>query len=109
MPFRKGLVVFQVAVSLVVVIGALLFLRSLHGLLSIDTGFARQNMLVASVDLPAESVADVYPRLLEAMQRLPGVVSAALADSAPLGTNTGWNIYIPGYVPRPNEPRRLRG
>ena len=40
-PFRKVLVVFQVSVSLVVVIGAVLFLRSLNALLSIDTGFAR--------------------------------------------------------------------
>ena len=40
-PIRKGLVVFQVGVSLVVVIGGVLFLRSLNRLLSIDTGFAR--------------------------------------------------------------------
>src|SRR4030095_9013199 len=35
----------------------------------------------------------------------PGVVSAAFAWSAPLGTNTGWLIYIPGYVAKPDEPR----
>ena len=103
LPFRKGLVVFQVGLSLVVVIGALLFLRSLYGLLSEDTGFARRNVLVASIDLPPNRP-DVNSRLLDAMRHLPGVESAALADSAPLGTSIGWNIYVPGYVPRANEP-----
>ena len=103
-PFRKGLVVFQVGVSLVVVIGAALFLRSLDALLSIDTGFTRKNVLVASVDMVTERDANFYGRLLAALRTTPGVVSAALAGSAPLGTNTGWLIYIPGYVPKPDEP-----
>jgi predicted permease len=46
----------------------------------------------------------VYPRLLEELKQLPGVISAAAADSPPLGTDMGWNIYVPGYVPTPNEP-----
>jgi predicted permease len=102
---RKALVVLQVSVSLVVLIGALLFLRSLYGLLSIDTGFARENVLVASVDVPGDRAGDVYPRLLEGLKRLPGVLSTALADAAPLGVSTGWNVYVPGYVARSNEPR----
>jgi predicted permease len=102
---RKVLVVLQVGVSIVVMIGAVLFLRSLYGLLSVDTGFARENVLVASVDVAPDRSTREYPRLLEEMRRLPGVVSAAVADSAPLGTNMGWNIYIPGYVAKRNEPR----
>ena len=101
---RKALVVFQISVSLVVIIGAVLFLRSLYGLLSMDAGFARANVLVAAIDVPASPREDVYGRLLAELQRLPGVTSAALADSAPLGTNIGWNIYIPAYVPKSNEP-----
>jgi predicted permease len=104
-PFRKGLVVFQVGVSLVVVIGAVLFLRSLNALLSIDTGFTRKNVLVASIDMFTERDENFYGRLLQELKATPGVVSAALAWSAPLGTNTGWLIYIPGYVPKPDEPR----
>ena len=103
-PLNKLLVVFQVTVSLVVVIGAVLFLRSLSGLLSMDTGFARANVLVAAIEVPSNRFADLYPRLVEELKRLPGVVSVALANSAPLGTNIGWNIYIPGYVAKPNEP-----
>ena len=104
-PFRKGLVVFQVAVSLVVVVGAALFLRSLHALLSIDTGFARQNILVASVDIAPARAMETYRGLLDAVRRVPGVVAAGAADSGPLGTGTGWNIYVPGYVPKASEPR----
>jgi len=103
--FRKGLVVFQVAVSLVVVIGAALFLRSLNALLSIDTGFTRQNILVASIDTAPARAMETYRRLLDEIRRLPGVVAAGAADSGPLGTGTGWNIYIPGYIPKANEPR----
>jgi predicted permease len=104
-PFRKGLVVFQVAVSLVVVIGAVLFLRSLNALLSIDTGFTRKNVLVASIDMVTERDVNFYGHLLQALKTTPGVVSAAVAWSAPLGTNTGWLVYIPGYVAKPDEPR----
>jgi predicted permease len=104
-PLRKGLVVFQVGISLVVVIGAVLFSRSLNALLSIDTGFARKNVLVASIDMLSERDATFYSRLLQALKATPGVVSAAVAWSAPLGTNTGWLVYIPGYVPKPDEPR----
>ena len=104
-PFRKCLVVLQVGVSLVVVIGAVLFLRSLNALLSIDTGFTRQNVLVASIDMASDRDVNFHGRLLETLNATPGVVSAALSWSAPLGTNTGWLIYVRGYVPKPDEPR----
>ena len=103
-PFRRGLVVFQVSLSLVLVVGATVFTRSLNGLLSTETGFARENVLVARIDLPTDRSIDVYPRLMEDLKRLPGVIAAAAADSPPLGTDMGWNIYVPGYVTKRNEP-----
>jgi len=99
--FRKGLVVFQMSLSLLLLIAAGLFLRSLHNLLTIDPGFARDNILVASV----ESGPGLDARLLREVRNLPGVISAALADSPPLGTHTGWNVYVPGYTPKAAEPR----
>jgi predicted permease len=104
-PLRKGLVIGQVSVSLVVVIGAVLFLRSLQALLSIDTGFARQNVLVASIDVPSGRAATIYQEVVDAARGLPGVLAAGTADSGPLGTSTGWTIHVPNYVPRANEPR----
>jgi predicted permease len=104
-PFRKGLVVFQVGVSLVVVLGAILFVRSLQRLLSIDPGFASQNILIASIDVSPGRALEVYRQLLEEARRMPGVLAAAAADSGPLGTGTGWNIHVAGYVPKAVEPR----
>lgn len=98
--FRKGLVVFQMSLTFLLLIAAALFLRSLHNLLTLDPGFARENILVASVDADVK----LFPRLLEAVKQLPGVVSAGLSDSPPLGTNTGWNIFVP-RLPRFKEPR----
>jgi len=97
--FRKGLVVFQMSLSLLLLIASGLFLRSLHNLLIIDPGFARENILVASV----EGGPGLDLRLLKEVRNLPGVVSAALADSPPLGTHTDWNIYVPGYTPKATE------
>jgi predicted permease len=104
-PLRKGLVVLQVSMSLVIIVGAALFLRSLNALLHVDAGFARANVVMATLDVPGERAMDVYSQLLEDLRHLPGVESAALADSGPVGTTTGWNINVPGYVPRANEPR----
>jgi predicted permease len=101
--FRRGLVAFQVSISLVLVVGATVFTRSLNALISADTGFARENLLVATVDLPTDRSIDVYPRLMEDLKRLPGVIAVAAADSPPLGTNMGWNVYVPGHVSRRNE------
>jgi len=98
---RKSLVVFQMGLSFLLLIAAALFLRSLHNLLTIDPGFAREQILVASV----ESGPGLDARLLPEMRSLPGVISAGLSDSPPLRTNTQWPIYVPGSVPRANETR----
>jgi predicted permease len=98
--FRKLLVVIQVGLSCLLLIGAALFLRSLHNLLTVDPGFARQSILIASV----EGGPGLDARLLEGVKHLPGVVSAGLADSPPLGINTGWMVFVAGYTPTANEP-----
>ena len=95
----------QIGLSFLLLVAAALFLRSLHNLLDIDTGFARDSILVASIDASPDRSMQFYPRLLEEVRRLPGVLSAGLADAPPLGTNTGWNIFVAGYIPRADEPR----
>jgi predicted permease len=102
---RKGLVVFQVSLSLLLLVAATLFLRSLGNLRGVDTGFTRDSVLIAAVDASSDRQMQFYPRLLEEVKQLPGVLAAALADTAPLGVHTEWNIFVPGYVPRANEPR----
>ena len=102
---RQGLVALQVAGSCVLLVATALFMRSLHNLMQIDPGFSSDDVLVASIDAPAGRAMQFYPQLLDDVRRLPGVSSAALADSPPLRTNTVWNFFVPGFVPGANGPR----
>ena len=107
---RRGLVVLQVAVSLLLLIGAGLFVRSLQNIESIDPGFARENILLASVDpklngYKPDQTKIFYESLLDRVKTLPNVRSASLADCDPLGNHTGNSIYVQGYQPRAVEPR----
>ncbi|HEY8995141.1 MAG TPA: ABC transporter permease [Lacunisphaera sp.] len=107
---RHALVVLQVAVSLVVVVCAGLFSRSLRQLQRIDPGFEPAHVVVASFDLVfgnynATQVASFYERLLARVRTLPGVEAASLSIHTPLdGFSPGWSIdRIEGYQPKPDE------
>jgi predicted permease len=92
---RKGLVVGQLAFSVVVLAVAALFTQTAAMLRSVDVGFDDQNIVVASLapaGFSAERRRAFYARVLEDVRSLPGVVSAALASNEPLGVNTGWSI-----------------
>ena len=95
---RRALVVSQVALSLVLLVGSLLFVRSLHNLLSLDAGFRRDRVLVVTADhtrlrIPREGRIALRSRTLERVRALPGVTDAALARFAPLGGRY-WNEHI---------------
>ena len=107
---RNGLVVGQVAICLVLLVGASLFARSLVAAQQISPGFEPRHMLIASVDLfpngyTAETGRQFHRRLLEAIAAQPGVESASLARSVPLGLggSNSQGVEIDGYTPRPNE------
>jgi putative ABC transport system permease protein len=87
---RRALIIAQVALSMVVLVSAGLFLRSLGRLLAIDPGFSPEKVLVAELELPmskynTERSQDFYRRLLERLKALPGVESVATANYTPLG------------------------
>ncbi len=99
---RRFLVICQVALSLVLLVGALLFVRSLHKLLVLDAGFQRTGILVADADftrlnIPSPRRQEYKRQLLERVRALPGVDGAATAAIAPV-SGGGWNnnIYIEG-------------
>jgi predicted permease len=80
----KTLIVVQVATSIVLLIGAGLFVRTLRNLKSIDVGFNRENLLLFRVDpalsgLRGPQVQDLYRRLLERIESVPGVRSATVS------------------------------
>jgi predicted permease len=100
------LVVGQVALSLVLVVVAGLFLRSLQGLLSVDLGFERQQRLSVGFELHEESDRPALHRaLIERVGALPGVRSAAVASCAVATScrDTSSHMAISGYQVGPDE------
>ena len=88
----KGLVVVQVAMSLVLLVGAGLFLRTLENLKRVDVGFDSRNLLMFQlnprVNYDAERSLQVFRQVLDRMATIPGVTSAALTRTALLSGST---------------------
>jgi predicted permease len=103
------LVVVQVAVSLILLVGAGLFARSLMKLQQEDLGFNRDNVLLASVDTrlagyKPNELSAVYRQLYDRLSALPNVQSVTMASYSPLqGTGTNSTITVRGYTPAKNE------
>lgn len=99
---RNGLVVAQIALSLLLLVSAGLFVRSLQKATAIQVGFATENVLTARLDLGRQNYAEAqgrvfYDQLLERMRVLPGVEAASLAASIPLTKSSlGNNIEVVG-------------
>ena len=86
---EKLLAAMQVALSLVLLFGAGLFLRSFAALLTVDTGFDRRSVLVVSLDLRRTEAgpgrrAVLFQQVLDSVRAAPGVESAAFTLFAPL-------------------------
>ena len=95
---RQVLVVSQVALSLVLVLGALLFSRSLRNLLTLDAGFRQNDVLIASLDLsrlnlPVEHRQALKRDLLERLRGCAGVESAAETRIIP-ASGDYWNDNV---------------
>src|SRR3954462_14779116 len=103
---RHALVVLQVALSLMLVVTATLFTRTLFSLTTRDLGFDREPVLMASVaiNLAAERRREVFEQLRDAAAALPGVASAAISFTTPTA-RAGWNTRI--VVP-PDSPLKGR-
>jgi putative ABC transport system permease protein len=106
--FRNTLVVLEMALAVVLLVGAGLTLRSLWALQSTPLGLQPSNVLTMRVSLPAESyrspeqVIGFYQRLMERVRQLPGVAGAGAARSLPLGSTIGdYGLTIEGFSPPP--------
>jgi putative ABC transport system permease protein len=95
---RRVLVVSQIALSLTLLIGALLFARSLNNLAGVDAGFRQNGILVADIDFTPLNIAKdarvaFANDLLQRVRAVPGVEAAALASIVPLsGDGIGHDI-----------------
>ncbi len=95
---RRILVVSQVALSVVLLMGALLFVRSLRNLTTLNVGFQQSGILVTNVDfrrlqIPEERFTEYKRDILKHVQAMPGVESAASAMLVPFGGST-WNDNV---------------
>lgn len=95
---RRVLVVSQIAMSLMLVVGAILFSRSLQKLATLDAGFTQDGVLemdldLTSLQLPVSRRADFKRQLLDQVRAIPGVESAAEAGIVPL-SGDGMNRQV---------------
>jgi len=107
---RSALVASEVALALVALVGAALFVRSFRQTLHTDPGFDPNHVLVNQFYLTTNGYSlakrkEFCRRLAEQMLSSPGVTDAAYFDPVPLGFEPSWweELRIEGYAPRPNE------
>jgi predicted permease len=108
---RDLLVAVQIALSLVLLVGSLLVVRSLQNAAHVDLGFDPDHAFTASVDLQSEAYTeqrgrDFQRRLIEHLSTAPQVESVALASRLPLGPETGDSYIYPEGRPVPPPAER---
>ena len=95
--FNRTLVVMQLAVSVVLLIGAGLFVRTLANLEGLDSGFNRENVILFNFDFTKKqdntNRISFYKTLLERLEACPGVQAASLSVIQPL-SRAGWTLQI---------------
>jgi putative ABC transport system permease protein len=102
---RSGMVVAEIALTLVLLIGAGLLIRSFFRLQQVNPGFATESTLSFAMSLPEKNYPDAEPdkrinffnQVKEKIQALPGVQSVGLSSGLPLGNNGAqWSFNIIG-------------
>ncbi len=103
---RNWLVVAQVALSLMLLVGAGLFVKSMYNAQEMDPGFEPERILLANVNVELHGYDEArgrnfYKRVTERIKALPGVEAASLGAWLPLGPdNNSSTVNVEGYVPR---------
>ena len=106
---RRVTVAGQIALSLSLLVGAGLFVRTLHNLRSVEIGFATDHLVTFHIDArlagyETKQVVPLYQQILESLSGLPGVRSAAATNDPELANNNwSYNITISGYKPAEHE------
>jgi predicted permease len=105
------LVVAQIALSLLLLIGAGLAVRTMQKVLTMDRGFDSDNLVLMSVDLTIQHYSEAkgrsfYEDLINRVEAIPGVVSASLAKTVPPNDwSDRLNVFLPGDEPPPDVLR----
>jgi putative ABC transport system permease protein len=98
---RSLLIIGELALSLVLLVGAGLLIQTLWRLLHVNTGFAAEHVLTTQISLSENKYSEQAQRALvadlrERVSKLPGVLSAALSDALPLSNAVGMPFNIQG-------------
>jgi predicted permease len=108
--WRQALVTTEVALAVVLVIGAGLLVRSVANLFAIDSGFTSSNVLTLRLSTPSTwypdsaRIAAFWSETQARVAGLPGIRSVGAARLLPLATEMGdWGLQIEGYTPPPNR------
>lgn len=107
---RSALVVSEVALSLVLLVGAGLLIKSFAKLDTLNAGFSIDNILTMSISLPGSAynqpakVVQFYDRLMSGVENLPGVASAGAISWQLYGVGTGHRYHVVGEpTPTPGQ------
>jgi putative ABC transport system permease protein len=106
---RNALMVSEVALAIVLLVGAGLLIRSFVKLLEVDPGYRAESLLTARLALPPRYRDDLqrvqfYDRVLERLAAVPGVASIGATSHLPLtGYNMGAALRVAGRTPLPGE------
>ena len=109
--FRRITVGVQIGLSLVLLVGAGLFSRTLRNLKTVDVGFITDHLLTFQLDprlagYQPSAVTALYKRLLETFSTQPGVQSVGMTDDPVLAqSDSTFSIDVPGYQPQEGERR----
>jgi predicted permease len=109
---RQALVVSEVALALMLLIGAGLLMRTLTSLRAVDPGFDARNILTASIGLPRakyptpQQQMQFFDRALDRVKALPGVEGAAWIDTVPLSNGGSTQYVVPQGAPPMQDSER---
>ena len=107
---RSTLVILEMALALMLLVGAGLLIKSFARITDVDPGFSTENVLTTQLSLPATRYADApsrsafWRRLVEKATAMPGVTSVGLTSNVPFNGNVSSGSYaIVGYTPGAGE------
>jgi putative ABC transport system permease protein len=107
--FRRLIVSLQVGLSVLLLVGSGLFVRTMQNLRRVDTGFNASHLITFHIDpllsgYAKEKIPLLHKSVLDAMATLPGVQAVGATDDQELADNNhGGNVTVEGYIPPPDE------
>jgi predicted permease len=111
--FGKLLIIAQVSLSLILLVGAGLFLQTLRNLKNLDAGFRRDGVVLMRVNPSAvyrgTQLANLWKEILARVEKLPGVRSPSLSSLSPLdGNDRSVRVEVAGFTPTGELDKEIR-